>query len=231
MNLPAPRKSARKRNTGRREAGRDYLTGLEVGKLIAATRGSRNEARDRCLLLLIFRHGLRVSEACRLKLDQVDTRGKVLHITRLKRGFSTTHPLRGDELKAIGAWLRQRARMQPSCKTFFVSEQRKPLHRSTVNLMLRTCKQGSRPALLSPSPHAAPRLRLRSCRPGSRHQAHSGLSRAPEHSAHRQVYRRQSRALRKVVAVNSRRFSKSRGPSFTGRLPKRAIIAPRGITL
>src|SRR5262252_7582973 len=118
MNMPAGRKSAKKTKTRRTKAGRDYLTGLEVGKLIAATRGTRNEARDRCLLLLIFRHGLRVSEACRLKLDQVDTKGKVLHIARLKHGFSTTHPLRGDELKVIGAWLKQRARMQPTGKTF-----------------------------------------------------------------------------------------------------------------
>src|ERR1700751_2718080 len=143
MKMPAPRKPARKRNTRRHEARRDYLTGLEVGKLMAATRGSRNEARDRCLLFLMFRHGLRVSEACRLKLDQVDTKGKVLHIARLKRGFSTTHPLRGDELKAIGAWLRQGARMKPGGKTFFVSEQQKPLHRSTVNLMLDACSKAA----------------------------------------------------------------------------------------
>jgi site-specific recombinase XerC len=43
---------------------RKYLTQMEVEHLIAATKGSRNEARDRCMLLLIFRHGLRVSEAC-----------------------------------------------------------------------------------------------------------------------------------------------------------------------
>jgi site-specific recombinase XerD len=84
------------------------LTGLEVGKLIAATKGTRNEARDRGLLLLMFRRGLRVSEACRLKLGQVDLQSRVLHITRLKHGLSTTQPLRGDELKAIGAWLKQR---------------------------------------------------------------------------------------------------------------------------
>jgi type 1 fimbriae regulatory protein FimB len=89
----------------------------------------------------MFRHGLRVTEACRLKCEQVDTKGKVLHIARLKRGLSTTQPLRGDELKAIGAWLKQRAQMKPPGKTFFVSEQRRPLHRSTVNLILDTCSK------------------------------------------------------------------------------------------
>jgi type 1 fimbriae regulatory protein FimB len=152
MKMPAPRKSPAGRNTGRGQAGRSHLTGLEVGKLIAATRGTRNEARDRCLLLLMFRHGLRVSEACRLRLDQVDTKGKVLHIVRLKQGLSTSQPLRGDELKAIGAWLRQRARMNPASKSFFVSEQRRPLHRSTVNLILQNCSKAA-PLPFSAHPH------------------------------------------------------------------------------
>src|SRR5919197_1501002 len=119
------------------DSGRKHLTGREVERLTEATKGSRNEARDRCLLLLMFRHGLRVSEACRLKLDQVDTESRVLHVARLKGGLSTTHPLSGDELRAISAWLKERARMKSAGKTFFVSEQRKPLHRSTVNLALR----------------------------------------------------------------------------------------------
>jgi type 1 fimbriae regulatory protein FimB len=143
MKMPAGRKSAKKTKTRRTRAGRDYLTGLEVGKLIAATRGTRNQARDRCLLLLMFRHGLRVSEACRLKLDQVNTQSRVLHVVRLKRGLSTTQPLRGDELKAIGAWLKERARMEPKGKTFFVSEQRRPLHRSTVNFLLDACSKAA----------------------------------------------------------------------------------------
>jgi type 1 fimbriae regulatory protein FimB len=85
----------------------------------------------------MFRHGLRVSEACRMKLDQVDVESRVLHVTRLKGGLSTTQPLRGDELRAVRAWLRERARRKPTGKAFFVSEQRKPLHRSTVNLAQR----------------------------------------------------------------------------------------------
>ena len=54
-------------NTGRDDSDRKHLTEREVERLIEATRGSRNETRDRCLLLLMFRHGLRVSEACRTK--------------------------------------------------------------------------------------------------------------------------------------------------------------------
>lgn len=65
--------------------------GSEAEKLLAATKGSRHKARDRCLLLLMFRHGLRVSEACALKLDQVDIERRVLNVDRLKKGLSTTH--------------------------------------------------------------------------------------------------------------------------------------------
>jgi type 1 fimbriae regulatory protein FimB len=124
-------------NTGEDDSDRKHLTGREVERLIEATWGSRNEARDRCLLLLMFRHGLRVSEACGLKLDQVDTESRVLHVSRLKGGLSTTQPLRGDELRAVSGWLKERAKMKPIGKAFFVSEQRRPLHRSTVNLALR----------------------------------------------------------------------------------------------
>jgi type 1 fimbriae regulatory protein FimB len=86
----------------------------------------------------MFRHGLRVSEACQLKLNQVDTKNRVLHVARLKHGLSTTQPLRGDELRAIGVWLRERARLKPGGKSLFVSQRRKPLHRSSANLALKT---------------------------------------------------------------------------------------------
>jgi type 1 fimbriae regulatory protein FimB len=109
-----------------------------VNKLIAATKGSRNEARDRCLVLLTFRHGLRVSEACGLRLSQVDLESRVLHVQRLKKGLSTTHPLRSDEIKVIKAWLKERAKMQPETDAFFLSERRGPLNRKTAWLAIRT---------------------------------------------------------------------------------------------
>lgn len=109
-----------------------YLTGLEVAKLLAATKGARNEARDRCLLLLMFRHGLRVSEACGLTLAHVDAESRVLHVSRLKKGLSTTHPLHLDELRAVKAWLAIRAKGKPETDTFFVSERKTPLSRKTA---------------------------------------------------------------------------------------------------
>ena len=116
---------------------RKHLTQTEVGRLIEATKGSRNAERDRCLLLLMYRHGLRVSEACEMRLDQVDLDGRVLHVVRLKRGLSTSHPLRTDELRAIRAWLKIRAEMRTDSTAFFLSERRKALDRRTVWSLLR----------------------------------------------------------------------------------------------
>ncbi len=116
---------------------RKHFSGREFERLLDAIKGSRNETRDRCLVLLMFRHGLRVSEACGLVLEQVDIESRVLHVARLKGGLSTTHPLRGDEIRAIKAWLVERSRMKAPGRWFFLSEQRKPLHRSTVKLTLR----------------------------------------------------------------------------------------------
>jgi type 1 fimbriae regulatory protein FimB len=69
----------------------------------------------------------------------------VLHVKRLKRGLSTTQPSRTDEIKPIKAWLKVRAAMKPpaTVKTFFVSEQRKALHRWTVNYLLKTASAGT----------------------------------------------------------------------------------------
>ena len=109
---------------------RKHLSGGEFERLLEANEGSRNEIRASCLVLLMFRHGLHVSEACGSVLEQVDVDSRVLHDARLEGGLSTIHPLRGDEIRAIKAWLVERTRMKAPGRAFFLSEQRKPLHRS-----------------------------------------------------------------------------------------------------
>ena len=92
---PPPRKNEEVRS-------REHLTPDEIDRLLeaAAARG-RNGDRDRTMILLAFRHGLRCAELVGLRWDQVDLKGKLLHVRRVKRGTPSTHPLRRDELAAI----------------------------------------------------------------------------------------------------------------------------------
>jgi len=92
---------------------RTHRTGGGIEQRLVATQGSRNEARDRCLLLLRYRHGWRVSKAVGLLLSQIDLEGRTLRVARLKQGLSITHPLRGDELCVLRAWLADHAKIQP----------------------------------------------------------------------------------------------------------------------
>jgi type 1 fimbriae regulatory protein FimE len=81
---------------------REHLTPDEVEKLMtAAGRLGRHRHRDATLVLLAYRHGLRVSELVALRWEQVDLKAGLLHVTRLKNGVPSTHPLRGPELRAL----------------------------------------------------------------------------------------------------------------------------------
>ena len=93
------------------EGERKHLTLLEVDRLLAATKDNpRTGLRDRCLILLMFRHGLRVTEACAMRLDQVDLESKILQVQRLKGGLSTTQPLRTEEIRLLKGWMAERER-------------------------------------------------------------------------------------------------------------------------
>jgi integrase len=104
---------------------REYLTPAEVRSLLrAALKRGRYGQRDATLILLSYRHGLRVSEAVALKWDQVDLKAGLLHVRRLKAGTPSTHPLQGDELRA----LRQLRREWPDSGGFvFVTERGGPM--------------------------------------------------------------------------------------------------------
>src|SRR5688572_6869609 len=78
---------------------REYLTPDEAGKLIRAAQYGRHGQRDMTALLLAYRHGFRVSELVSLRWEQIDLKAGLLHISRLKNGTPSTHPLRGPELR------------------------------------------------------------------------------------------------------------------------------------
>ncbi len=75
---------------------REYLTVKEVGKLLDGARERRRYGhRDATMILVGYRHGLRVSELCALRWDQVDFERGMLHVRRVKNGTPSVHPLGG----------------------------------------------------------------------------------------------------------------------------------------
>ncbi|MFM7424630.1 MAG: tyrosine-type recombinase/integrase [Elainella sp.] len=81
---------------------REYLTPAEVSRLIdAAGQRGRHRLRDRAILLMMFRHGLRAGEACLLRWDGIMFDAGTVAITRLKGSQSGVHRLQADELDLL----------------------------------------------------------------------------------------------------------------------------------
>lgn len=83
---------------------RRFLTGKEVQAMMLAARHGQTGERDYCLILLAFRHGMRISELLDLHYRDLDLVEGRINIRRLKNGFSTVHPLMADECDAIRRW-------------------------------------------------------------------------------------------------------------------------------
>jgi integrase len=76
--------TARKPNAAYRV--REHLTETEMAALLATLRRNRHGHRDWLIGLMIYRHGLRVSEACDLRWDDLDLAKRTIIVRRLK-GF------------------------------------------------------------------------------------------------------------------------------------------------
>jgi integrase len=101
---------------------REHLTQTEVDRLIKAVGGNRYARRDATMILVAYRHGLRASELCDLRWDQVDFAKATLHVRRVKNGTPATHPILGGETRA----LRRLQRESEASPFVFVSERNSP---------------------------------------------------------------------------------------------------------
>lgn len=112
---------------------REYLTPDEVAQLMLASgRVGRHPFRDKTLILIAYRHALRVSELVSLRWDQIDLKQGQLHAVRMKGGIDSTHPLRGPELRA----LKRLQREYEKSPYVFVTERRGPLTTSAVRKII-----------------------------------------------------------------------------------------------
>jgi type 1 fimbriae regulatory protein FimB/type 1 fimbriae regulatory protein FimE len=127
---------------------RDYLGQKDIDWLLAAAKKGRHGVRDHLLILMMFRHGLRVSEAIGLRLRDVDLGQSRLWVTLRKNGRSVEQPIAGDELRAIKRWL---ARREDTLPWLFVSERQQPLTRQAVNYII--ARAGERARLDRVHPH------------------------------------------------------------------------------
>lgn len=115
-----------------------YVTAPEVEALRAAAKNSRYPERDELIMLMLYRHGLRESELCRLQRTWVKLDSAKIWIERIKGGLSTEHPIEGDELRLLRRFLRTRSDDLP---WLFISERGDQLSRHTVIYIVQRCAE------------------------------------------------------------------------------------------
>ncbi len=139
--LPTRRKNIEYRS-------REYLTEEEVGQLgAAAGRVGRHCHRDSTLIMIAFRHGLRVSELARLRWDQIDLTQGLMHVLRIKRGTPSVHPLRRPEIEALRKLLEENLGLP----YVFLSERMAPLTADAIRKVIsRAGKEAGLPFQVHP---------------------------------------------------------------------------------
>lgn len=115
---------------------REYLTAAEVEQLQKqARKRGRYGVRDATMILLAYRHGLRVSELCALRWTHIDFAASRIDLVRAKRSTSLPHPLSGDEMRLLRQMQRQQ-QDQMACAYVFMTERLGPMSPSGFSQML-----------------------------------------------------------------------------------------------
>lgn len=99
-----PGKKGTSPNKGHQATGRsrEYLTAAEMNKLLeAAKKTARNGHRNYMIVLLTYRHGLRVGEVADLRWSDISFEEGTILCRRLKGSKDSTHFLEGDELRGL----------------------------------------------------------------------------------------------------------------------------------
>jgi site-specific recombinase XerD len=115
---------------------REHLTPTEIEALLASLRANRHGLRDWLVGLMIYRHGLRVSEACDLRWDDIDLATRTIRIRRLKGSTDSTHYLERDEIAGL--------RKLPRAGAYvFVNERGEPFGRKGIARIIERAGTGA----------------------------------------------------------------------------------------
>lgn len=135
---PEMRTVAPMRKPNAKYRSREHLTEREVEKLIDAAKDNRWGTRDSTMILLAYRHGLRVAELVDLRWEQVDLENATLHVRRVKLGTPATHPLTGSELRAL-----RRLKREAKSPFVFISERGAPFTSRGFQAMVERAAQAA----------------------------------------------------------------------------------------
>lgn len=121
-------------NIGIHTQSKKHLTESELEALLKGASKTRYPARNQAIILVMFWHGLRASELCRLQTSDLDLKHGRLFVRRLKNGLSATHPVRPEMLRIVKRYLKQRG---PSFRPLFINERQDQFVRETINYILK----------------------------------------------------------------------------------------------
>ena len=133
---------------GRRGNGayrvREHLTEAEMDKLLGALKRNRHGHRDCLIGLLIYRHGLRVSEACDLRWDDLDLPKRTIMVRRLKGSTDSVHYLERDEVNGLKLLQRQQVAKGVKGAYVFVNERGQPFGRMGIARMIERAGESAK---------------------------------------------------------------------------------------
>jgi integrase len=101
-----------------------------MDKLLAALKRNRHGHRDWLVGLIIYRHGLRVSEACDLRWDDINLPKRTIIVRRLKGSTDSVHYLERDEVNGLKLAQRQQQADGIKGAYVFINERGRPFGRA-----------------------------------------------------------------------------------------------------
>jgi site-specific recombinase XerD len=114
----------------------EHLTEDQMAQLLAALKRNRHGHRDWLIGLMIYRHGLRVSEACDLRWDDLDLPKRTVIVRRLKGSDDSTHYLERDEVNGLRLLQRQQEEDGVKGAYVFINERGQPFGREGIGRMI-----------------------------------------------------------------------------------------------
>ena len=113
------------------------LQSLTKTELLDVLKAASESKRNHAMILLAFKHGLRPSEVCELRLTNIDLKNGIITVNRLKGSLKSAQNLLDQpgqpllsEKRVLRAWLEERDTYQDRSDFLFLSQKGGKLDRS-----------------------------------------------------------------------------------------------------